>query len=63
MYIRLLYGPFNGQIKDMENAAAIALIREGRAENPYLDPSPEAPAIQAKEQEPAIPARRRRGSR
>lgn len=41
MYIRLLYGRDKGEIRDIENETAIELMKQGRAENPYIDkPAP-----------------------
>jgi hypothetical protein len=37
VFIRFLDGPFKGEIRDMQDAGALELIRAGRAENPYLD--------------------------
>ena len=42
VFIRFLDGPLKGEIRDMQDAGALELIRAGRAENPYLDP----PAIE-----------------
>lgn len=37
MYIRLLYGRDKGEIRDIEPGAAVELMKQGRAENPYID--------------------------
>jgi hypothetical protein len=43
MYIRLLYGRDKGEIRDIEPGSAIELMKQGRAENPYIDkPAPVA---------------------
>jgi hypothetical protein len=48
MYIRLLYGRDKGEIRDIEPGSAIELVKQGRAENPYIDKP--APVITAAEQ-------------
>lgn len=37
MDIRILFGSRKGQIVDVENESAQAMLKDGRAENPYLD--------------------------
>jgi hypothetical protein len=59
MFIRFLDGPFKGEIKDMQDAGAVELIKAGRAENPYLNSEPAPPP----KVESAQPKKHRRGSR
>jgi hypothetical protein len=46
VFIRFLDGPLKGQVRDMQDAGALELIRAGRAENPYLDTAPGAPTTE-----------------
>ena len=37
MDVRMRFGRYEGQIVDLENESALAMLKDGRAENPYLD--------------------------
>ena len=38
MLVRLLFGRYNGEIQDIAPEAALAMLKDGRAENPFADP-------------------------
>jgi len=49
MDVRMLFGRHAGQVVDVEVETALAMLNDGRAENPYRDaPKPEPPAPAAK---------------
>jgi hypothetical protein len=48
MYLRLLIGRDKGEIRDFPPEVATALLKNGRAENPYATPAPIAPVPSAK---------------
>jgi hypothetical protein len=40
MFVRMLDGPFAGEIKDLRNDVALEFMAQKRAENPFKDPAP-----------------------
>jgi hypothetical protein len=38
MDVRMCFGRHQGQIVDLETETALVMLKDGRAENPYLDP-------------------------
>lgn len=49
MFLRELDGFYKGQIREFPSEIGKALIAAGRAENPYAQPAPTAPATVAQQ--------------
>jgi len=52
MFIKVLDGRFAGQVRDIENGAALALLKEGRAEKAFTEPLTAASEPRAKGRQP-----------
>ncbi len=40
MYVKLLFGPFAGEVKDLANEAAMRLLEDGQASRAFEDDAP-----------------------
>ena len=47
MYVKMLFGPKNGEIVDLRNDVALEFLRTKKAARAFDDPAPTAPVIVA----------------